>query len=101
MAGCLLLAASPLTAHAKVAATTVEALTFNIHHGAGVDGKLDLERVAQTIEASGATVVGLQEVDKYFDARSNWMDQPARLAARLQMNYASDHLPVAATYSLS
>ncbi|WP_166679974.1 MULTISPECIES: endonuclease/exonuclease/phosphatase family protein [Kribbella] len=63
------------------------ALTFNMHHGAGVDGKLDLERVAKTIEAAGAAVVGLQEVDKYFDARSNWVDQPAWLAARLQMNY--------------
>ncbi|WP_134122107.1 hypothetical protein [Kribbella kalugense] len=46
-----------------------------------------VERVAQTIEASGAGVVGLQEVDKYFDARSNWVDQPAWLAARLKMNY--------------
>ena len=87
LAGCLLLVVSPLTAHAKVEATTVKTLTFNIHHGAGVDGKLDLERVAKTIEASGAVVVGLQEVDKFFDARSNWVDQPAWLAARLQMNY--------------
>ncbi|TDO58200.1 hypothetical protein EV651_110235 [Kribbella sp. VKM Ac-2571] len=54
LTGCLLLAASPLTAHAKEEATTVKALTFNIHHGAGVDGKLDLERVAKTIEASGS-----------------------------------------------
>ncbi|MFD7159851.1 endonuclease/exonuclease/phosphatase family protein [Kribbella sp. NPDC059898] len=61
-------------------------LTFNIHHGVGVGGKLDLERVAQTIEASGADVAGLQEVDKYFAARSNWEDQPSWLAARLKMN---------------
>ncbi|MEU4193573.1 endonuclease/exonuclease/phosphatase family protein [Kribbella sp. NPDC026611] len=65
----------------------MKTLTFNIHHGAGTDGKLDLERVAQTIEASGAEIVGLQEVDRYFDARSNWADQPALLAARLKMNY--------------
>ena len=83
----LLLAVAPLTAQANASATTVKTLTFNIHHGAGTDGKLDLERVAQTIEASGAGVVGLQEVDKYFDARSNWVDQPAWLAARLKMNY--------------
>jgi endonuclease/exonuclease/phosphatase family metal-dependent hydrolase len=87
LAGSLLLAVSPLTAYAKVEATTLKTLTFNIHHGAGVDGKLDLERVARTIEASGASVVGLQEVDRYFDARSNWVDQPAWLAARLKMDY--------------
>jgi endonuclease/exonuclease/phosphatase family metal-dependent hydrolase len=87
LAGCLLLVVSPLTAHAKGAATTVKTLTFNIHHGTGVDGRLDLERVARTIEASGATVVGLQEVDKHFDARSNWVDQPAWLAQRLGMHY--------------
>ncbi|MFG1910733.1 endonuclease/exonuclease/phosphatase family protein [Kribbella sp. NPDC048928] len=87
LAGCLLLVVSPLTAHAKTEATTVKTLTFNIHHGAGVDGVLDLERVAKTIEASGAGVVGLQEVDKYFDARSNWENQPAWLAARLKMSY--------------
>ncbi|MGW7686610.1 endonuclease/exonuclease/phosphatase family protein [Kribbella sp. NPDC054772] len=88
LAGCLLLTVSPLTAQAKVEATTVKTLTFNIHHGAGVvDGKLDLERVARTIEASGAEVIGLQEVDRFFDARSNFVDQPAWLAARLKMNY--------------
>ncbi|MEV5963114.1 endonuclease/exonuclease/phosphatase family protein [Kribbella sp. NPDC051952] len=78
---------SPLTAQARVQARVVKTLTFNIHHAAGVDGKLDLERVAKTIETSGATVVGLQEVDRFFDARSNWVDQPAWLAARLKMNY--------------
>ncbi|HZX08176.1 endonuclease/exonuclease/phosphatase family protein [Kribbella sp.] len=62
-------------------------MTFNIHHGAGMNGKLDLERVARAIEASGAAVVGLQEVDRFFDARSNWVDQPSWLAARLKMNY--------------
>jgi endonuclease/exonuclease/phosphatase family metal-dependent hydrolase len=70
-----------------VEATALKTLTFNIHHGVGVDGRLDLERVARTIEASGADVVGLQEVDRYFDARSDWVDQPAWLAARLQLNH--------------
>jgi endonuclease/exonuclease/phosphatase family metal-dependent hydrolase len=87
LAGCVLLVLSPLTAEAGVRARDVKTLTFNIHHGQGTDGRLDLERVAKVIEASGASVVGLQEVDKYFDARSNWVDQPAWLAARLQMHY--------------
>ncbi|MGZ0148713.1 endonuclease/exonuclease/phosphatase family protein [Kribbella sp. WER1] len=83
----LLLAVSPLTAYAKTEAVTVKTLTFNIHHGAGIDGKLNLERVAKAIEASGADLVGLQEVDRFFDARSNWVDQPSWLATRLKMNY--------------
>jgi endonuclease/exonuclease/phosphatase family metal-dependent hydrolase len=65
----------------------LKTLTFNIHHGVGIDGRLDLERVARTIEASGADLIGLQEVDRYFDARSDWVDQSAWLAARLEMNH--------------
>lgn len=67
---------------------TLNVLTYNIHHGAGTDGVLDLERVAQVIERSGAEVIGLQEVDKHWGARSNWVDQPAWFAKRLGMYVA-------------
>ena len=63
-------------------------MTYNIHHGAGIDGVLDLERIAVLIEKSGADVVGLQEVDRHWDVRSNWVDQPAWFAKRLKMHYA-------------
>jgi endonuclease/exonuclease/phosphatase family metal-dependent hydrolase len=63
-------------------------MTYNIHHGAGVDGVLDLERIAVLIEKSGADVIGLQEADRHWSARSNWVDQPAWFAQRLQMHYA-------------
>jgi endonuclease/exonuclease/phosphatase family metal-dependent hydrolase len=63
-------------------------MTYNIHHGAGTDGVLDLERIAQVIEKSGADVVGLQEVDNHWSERSNWVNQPAWFAARLKMHYA-------------
>ncbi|TCO49161.1 endonuclease/exonuclease/phosphatase family metal-dependent hydrolase [Kribbella antiqua] len=63
-------------------------MTYNIHHGAGIDGALDLERIAVLIEKSGADVVGLQEVDRHWSARSNWVDQPAWFAQRLKMHYA-------------
>jgi endonuclease/exonuclease/phosphatase family metal-dependent hydrolase len=62
-------------------------MTYNIHHGAGIDGGLDLERIAVLIEKSGADVVGLQEVDRHWDVRSNWEDQPAWFAKRLKMHY--------------
>ncbi|MGW6279161.1 endonuclease/exonuclease/phosphatase family protein [Kribbella sp. NPDC055071] len=63
-------------------------MTYNIHHGAGIDGVLDLERIAVLIEKSGADVVGLQEVDRHWDVRSNWEDQSAWFAQRLKMHYA-------------
>jgi endonuclease/exonuclease/phosphatase family metal-dependent hydrolase len=63
-------------------------LTFNIRHGAGLDGVVDLARVAAEIRLSGASVVGLQEVDRHFDARSGFADQPAELARMLDMQLA-------------
>ena len=69
-------------------ARQLQVLTYNIHHGAGIDGVLDLERIAQVIEKSGADVIGLQEVDNHWSARSNWVDQAAWLADRLKMHFA-------------
>jgi len=59
--------------------------TFNIHHGVGLDNVLDLERIAATVESTGAEVVGLQEVDVHFGARSDFVDQANWLADRLGM----------------
>ena len=39
-------------------------MTFNIHHGEGVDGRIDLERIAAVIRDERADIVALQEVDK-------------------------------------
>jgi endonuclease/exonuclease/phosphatase family metal-dependent hydrolase len=59
--------------------------TFNIHHGVGLDNVLDLERIAATVESTGADVVGLQEVDVHFGQRSDFVDQASWLADRLGM----------------
>ncbi|HZM41099.1 MAG TPA: endonuclease/exonuclease/phosphatase family protein [Acidimicrobiales bacterium] len=59
--------------------------TFNIHHGVGLDNVLDLERIAATVESTGVEVVGLQEVDVHFGARSDFVDQANWLADRLGM----------------
>jgi endonuclease/exonuclease/phosphatase family metal-dependent hydrolase len=61
-------------------------LSFNIHHGAGLDGVFDLDRVADEIRRTGADIVGLQEVDRHFSERSEWTDGPAELASRLGMH---------------
>jgi endonuclease/exonuclease/phosphatase family metal-dependent hydrolase len=76
------------TAAAAQPARPLTVMTYNIHHGAGIDGVLDLERIAVLIERSGADVIGLQEVDRNWGVRSNWADQPAWFAQRLKMHYA-------------
>ncbi|WP_416875616.1 endonuclease/exonuclease/phosphatase family protein [Kitasatospora sp. SC0581] len=70
------------------AEATVDVLSFNIHHGEGTDGVLDLERIARVIRRSGAEIVGLQEVDRHFDGRSQWNDQVAELARSLGYHLA-------------
>ena len=63
----------------------LKVLTYNIAHGAGHDGRLDLDRIAAVIRRSGADVVALQEVDKHWDSRSDFVDQAAVLGKKLNM----------------
>ncbi|WP_051772675.1 serine hydrolase [Saccharothrix sp. NRRL B-16314] len=60
-------------------------MSYNIHTGIGVDGRLDLARVAADIKAADADVVALQEVDVHWMARSEWRDQAAELSAAVGM----------------
>jgi endonuclease/exonuclease/phosphatase family metal-dependent hydrolase len=59
--------------------------TYNIHAGAGADGRFDLARTASAIRDLDADVVGLQEVDVHWSARSQWVDTARALADRLDM----------------
>lgn len=84
----MLVAALSLTAtpaHAD-SPRNLRVATYNIHHGVGDDGKLDLERIAKIIEESGAEVIGLQEVDRHHSARSDFVDQADWLGKRLGMD---------------
>lgn len=60
-------------------------MTYNIHHGEGVDGRLDLERIAQVIRRAEPDLVALQEVDQHT-RRTGQVDQPAELARLTGMN---------------
>jgi endonuclease/exonuclease/phosphatase family metal-dependent hydrolase len=62
----------------------IRVLCYNIHHGEGVDGKLDLERIAGVIQSVSPDVVALQEVD-YKTMRTKGVDQPAELARLTKM----------------
>jgi endonuclease/exonuclease/phosphatase family metal-dependent hydrolase len=54
-------------------------MTYNIHHGEGLDGRIDLPRVAELIKRERADIVALQEVDKGVQ-RTARRDLPAELA---------------------
>ncbi len=61
-------------------------MSFNVHHGVGTDGLLNLQRVADVIKTEGVDVVGLQEVDRHWGERSDFVDQAAWLADELDMH---------------
>jgi endonuclease/exonuclease/phosphatase family metal-dependent hydrolase len=54
-------------------------LTFNIHHGEGLDGRIDLVRQAKVLLREVPDLVALQEVDR-ATRRSGGVDQLAELA---------------------
>ena len=54
-------------------------MTYNIHHGEGMDGRVDLLRISEVIKREGADIVALQEVDKGVE-RTAKRDLPAELA---------------------
>ncbi|MDO8541851.1 MAG: endonuclease/exonuclease/phosphatase family protein [Opitutaceae bacterium] len=74
----LVLAATPLGAQTSTPAT-LRVMSYNIHHGEGIDRKIDLERIARLITDARADVVGLQEVDRGCE-RTQRRDLPAELA---------------------
>lgn len=60
-------------------------MTYNLHHGEGVDGRLDLARIADVIRSADPDLVALQEVDRQT-TRTGGVDQAAeyaRLTGRL------------------
>lgn len=59
--------------------TRLRILSYNIHHGEGMDGKLDLERIAGVVKSVDPHVVALQEVDRGV-ARTQGVDEPGELA---------------------
>lgn len=63
-------------------------MTFNIHHGKGIDKQSDLVRISEVIDKSKADIIGLNEVDKHFSRRSLYEDQIGWMAKQLKMEHA-------------
>ena len=62
---------------------TLRVMTFNIHHGEGVDSVYEIERIAQFIREHQAELIGCQEVDNGYSERSRYEDQPQILKDKL------------------
>ena len=60
-------------------------MSYNIHHGEGLDGRVDLERIAGVIQRERPDLVALNEVDKGVE-RTQRRDFPAELAALTGMS---------------
>ncbi len=73
-----------LLALAAYAQPAARVMTYNIHHGEGMDGKVDLDRIVSVIQSEQPDIVCLQEVDVNLE-RSGGADMPAYLAKKLNM----------------
>ena len=62
-------------------------MTWNIHHGEGMDKKIDIDRIAQLIIEEKADIVAIQEVDRGVE-RSKKIDIITKLADITGMTYA-------------
>jgi endonuclease/exonuclease/phosphatase family metal-dependent hydrolase len=61
-------------------------ITYNIRNAEGVDGQVNLSRIAALLKEINADIICLQECDKYR-RRSGFTNQARNLAKRLNMNY--------------
>jgi endonuclease/exonuclease/phosphatase family metal-dependent hydrolase len=73
------LEASDPREHGHYRPARVRVLTYNIHHGEGMDGRIDLARQAEVLNRAAPDLVALQEVDR-ATKRSGGVDQLAELA---------------------
>ncbi len=61
-------------------------MTYNVHGCVGMDGRLDVDRIAAVIGQSRPDIVALQELD-VGRARSGGVDQAHAIASRLGMSF--------------
>ena len=69
---------------------SLRVMTYNIHVGVGMDGKLNLERIAEVINRERPDLVGLQEVDRGVK-RTEGKDEIAELAKLTRMDFSFAH----------
>lgn len=82
--GALLLPSCQSGDSSELSGIPLRLATWNLRHGVGMDKKLDLERQSSLMEAWGADLIALQEMD-VSTRRSGAVDQPRWLGQRLEM----------------
>src|SRR3954452_11208234 len=79
-------ALAPSAQAATKGGVRLRVMAYNIQAGAGTDHVFDLERQARAIESEHPDLVGLEEVDVDWAARSDYTDEAGGLARRLHMH---------------
>ncbi len=74
------------TAGPSAAPGRLRVMTYNVHACVGMDGRHDIDRVAQVIAAANPDVVCLQELD-HGNTRSEKLHQAREIAERLKFDY--------------
>ena len=78
LAAALLTGPAPVVAQMESDPDVVRILAYNVKHGLGMDGQVDLERIASVIRSLEPDIVTLQEIDS-VTTRTGLEDQAARL----------------------
>lgn len=79
------IATPPTPAYDKYHYDTINVVSYNICHGEGTDGIVNIQRTADVINSFNPTVVALQEVDCKYGERTNFDDQVQQLAVATGM----------------
>ena len=56
----------------------VRIMTFNIHHGEGIDSVYNVQRIARFIQSHKADIIGCQEIDRMYSERSRFEKGPRK-----------------------
>lgn len=72
------LAAARVRGYDSAVPNILRVLTYNIHHGEGMDGRFDLPRLADIMTSAAPDLIALQEVDQ-GTTRAGGVDQVAEL----------------------
>ena len=79
-------ASKPAGRAANKSCDSLRVMTYNVHSCIGLDGKIDIERIARVIALANPDVVVLQELDVGRD-RTQGLDQAGLIARYLEMEF--------------
>ncbi|KIL34401.1 hypothetical protein SD71_20500 [Cohnella kolymensis] len=68
--------------------TELKIMIYNMHHGKGMDGQPNLERIAKLVKEIDPDIIGFNEVDRFFHKRSGFKDQFSWFCGELGLNCA-------------